>query len=653
MSSAVDQAEFDLRAGQMSEADRAALRAGLAPIKPHMTGYGIQPNYGWQAPPSLLVANWHYTPEHRVPRGQVYRLHGSTPVIAPRYPTDEAPVPVAMTVPSNLHLIANHHLGTGVSLYVIKSPVTEQEVEERFQRARTEDKLPHLSAHVHGHLVSIVKYRSRGEHADRLAIIVKANDAPRAAALMEAIAETQPTPTLAQLHASNEYKELMKSSQLYRNQLARKTAEALGVEIEREPSISASTHAIHRIAGIGGKPDTYQVHHDVYNTEEAHQGVLISGGTLGGYWHLQPAQSTPRVVGAPTYAWSNRVMNTVPTQLGEFDPRYHTTAELHPLKDEKARMQFQRRVHYGDVPEMAHPLMTEKVPDRNEKWWQQTVMNKIKPGEEAQMLSNDMHLIGGMAPAQTTLDYLSMQKLAEHARRSPNKSTAIPIDHPIVGQIAANWTRIKPQLPPDENYTLSSVLSSEYPVPLDPIIGEHSAHEETNKLAQAELDAKVKEYIISHPELQTVATYAPAANTVATAPHGGGGGGGGGGHGGGFGGGGGFHGGGIGGGGFRGGGFARGGFGGGFRGGFGRGGLNRGFGYGRGWGFGPFRGARWLYFPGYGYRWWLYDDLVAAGLATSVLAGSAIAADNAALAAAASINPNLSPYPQPYPAVGV
>jgi len=718
--------EFDLRASPtLSDADKLALRESLLPAHPQ--AYGLMPNYGWEAPPPVFVANWHYERNHRVPRGLVLRVAGSTPVIAPRYPSDDPSASVAlMTTPSNTHLLANHKLGSGVSFYVIKSALTEKELEDRFARAREEDKLPHLYAGTHGQLISFVKYRARSENADRLAIVVAANDAPRAAALMEAIAETQPPPTLAQLHASPEYQALMKSSQLYRNQLAAQAAAALDVEIEREPSISASTHSIARAAGLGGKSDTYQVYHDAYNSEEAHQGALVSAGVEGGWMHVHPATTTPRVVGAPTYAWSNRVMNTVPTSLGPYDQRAHSRAEMHYGQDDKARMMFVKRVHYGEVPEMRHPLMSEKVPDRNERWWQSTVMNRVKPNEQAQILSNDLHFVNAVAP-DLDVSYLSMQELADLARRTPNKSIALPIDHPIVGQIAGNWARLKTTLPPE--YTLNQVLASEYPVEINPLLYRHSAHDETNAEAQEELEAKIRAAMDAEMAANTTATgpktwdakghaHEPngkfatvhhgahphehrneqgefvgphehrredgefersererhererrdkegrfetvreegrarlangefatkksggrrwydsngrmhgahghyiADHTTTTGPRGGGGGGGG-----------------------------RGGFGGGRFGGargFGgvRGGIGgRGLGYGRaGFGRGYRRGWNYGFRPGYGYGWW--DPLL-----FPVLAGTAIAADTAAIAGAAALNPGLAPYPAGYPSV--
>lgn len=251
------------------------------------------------------------------------------------------------------------------------------------------------------------------------AIFVRANDAPAAVTLAESLETPQ---TVQEIAESSKYRALLESSQKYRDVLARQTADALGVTIASQIGTSTS-HALVRSGAA------VRVLHDVHDEPS----VFIDTGA--GYTHLTLPTAQP-----------------FPTTTGKHDARVHTTPP-----------NTHRPHFYGEVPVERPPLALASIDDP-------FVQTLIPAGAQRK----DYPLVGAVAHNASTLNYPPAADLIALAAATSAKAIPVPVDHPLVAQIVANWDRIKSDLHP--SFTLTSALGSEYAVPVDPLISQESVH---------------------------------------------------------------------------------------------------------------------------------------------------------------------------------
>lgn len=442
------------------------------PIHGKLTEFALLSTHGHDKPLALLIATRHYNSNAILLRGVVIGVRGSTPVYGPSLPDAEPAVAAEQqTTPppeANLHLIVNERTGTGISGYFIKTPVTQAQIDERFAKAKAENRLPMLPANAPQHRITVSKLND--PRLSRFAIFVTANDAPRAVQLMEQIADARPPPTVAEIAASPAYRGLLESSQKYRDYLAKQMATALGVEIDEQAAVSHLSHAISPVAvATGARPDEQQfrVYHDAYNTDTAHAGVLVAGGALGDYTHITSSQTRERPNGELSRGWSNAAMSSIVTSTGSFAADVHKIAGA-PI--DAAKTHFKT-----DTPGVPHPIVAQKTVGADDP--QTKLAIQRAKGQHALETAAEYTGVAAVVPNVSTLHYPSTEELVRVAKQTTAKAVPVPHDHPIVGHLAASWHLIKPGLP--ANYTWADAFGSDFQVPVDPILVHNSAHPDT------------------------------------------------------------------------------------------------------------------------------------------------------------------------------
>lgn len=428
---------FDRRNAEQTSNTTPSFEQTLSPVRDYLAAFAVMPSFHLTAPPALLAATQHYGADARLPGGVALSLLDTTPVTE-----------------ANVHLLVNDRLGMGVSAYTVRDAVDESTLLERFAQARRAGTLPRLSPYASLHGVALVKYRQPGDDALRFAIAVRANDAPAAVKLLE-LATTASVagaaPTLGQIESAPEYRALLESSEAYRRQLALATAAALGVALEPVPFVSAASHTIVR------STDAPQctVYHDVYNTTASPQGALVRVGAHGGYLHVQSAAGG---------AWHTPALSALDASTGAAPAAGGETAEP-PAAAE--------RLHYAaPLPGIEHPLAAERAAARSDPAVRASI------AESGGAPTADLQFVVGIAPDLPSVQYGTLGELAALAGKTATQAVPVPIDHPVLTQIAAHWTDLKPHLPAE--YSLSQAFASEYPAAPDPLLELHSAHAETH-----------------------------------------------------------------------------------------------------------------------------------------------------------------------------
>jgi hypothetical protein len=520
-------------------ADNERIKRLLYPLQGNIKSIYLLPTFDTIEPPRLLKKTGHYPEEAQLPSGMVLHLKPDTPLDS-----------------NTTHLVVNHETGMGVSMFNVKDVegqrFNDQEIEERMQKAAQEGRLPVISS-TSTHMIGVYSSKSRNNLYPRYVVIVRANDDAAATAVLEHLKASKTPMTVQELADSSVLNDLQDSSEHVRRQMAQKTAKELGFELDEEPETTTVSHQVVRSQGSPLKPNgphpvVYKVFANAYNTETSHSGVLVNNGTLGGYTQIRSSVKTQRSQKPPSSGWSNdSTSSSFPTHNGKFDERTHKSSEMHPLQNDETLKAFKSKVHYSGLPELEHPLASEKHASRDDSavnsW-----MESSKPSGKSTLEKTDLHFVAGVAPNTSTLDYMSTAELIELAKKikatpdSKTKAIVVPLDSKVMTQIISDWHKISKQLPPD--YTLDHVTSSIGSQPLDPILTTISLDEAHMKEESSTHKHPWHGFKSETSESSATVTSSasPSSMTVTTGPHGGGGGGGGGhigGGGGGFGGGGG------------------------------------------------------------------------------------------------------------------
>lgn len=453
--------KHDLRPShQQTAASTQALKDAISPLKDHLISIAVLPDFAVKPPPPLLRATGHYHLHHRLPSGLAVSIPGSTPI------TDDT-----------AHLLVNDRLGTGTTLYPIKGRHSDQEIEQRWKQAIKSDdasssSLPELSATSSHHSISIVRQTTRGPLQDSHAIEVTANDAPSAVTLMEKLhdqrnAESSQSLTVGALVKSADYADQLASSQCVRNELAEKTASAIGVELSGTNATRAST-LTHGIVAAGLSQDgteKYTVLYDAQDTSSANNGVFIKHG-LSGMTHVKAEVPRQRVNGAPTHNWSTSSMSVLPTTTGTFDPQTHKR----PIEVSDA---VKANVHWNGIHELGHPALDEKFADPSDPTVRAWLQKAQPTDRDGGLVETDYKYIAGIVPNTTTRNYASIDELTTMAKKlhesgSEIKSLTVPFDSPVVNALRMNVDHIP-------STSADAVFANTFTDELDPVLTVRSA----------------------------------------------------------------------------------------------------------------------------------------------------------------------------------
>lgn len=451
--------KHDLRpAQQQTAASTQALKDAISPLKEHISSLTVLPDFAVDTPSPLLRATGHYQLHHRLPSKLAVSIPGSTPI------TDDT-----------AHLLVNDRLGTGTTLYPIKGRHSDQEIEQLWRKAMKSDgssspALPELSAVSSHHSVSIVRHTTRGPLQDSHAIEVTANDTPSAVALMEKLhdqRDKEQSLTVGALVKSADYTDQLSSSQCVRNDLAEKTAAAIGVELSGTNATRAST-LTHGIVSAGLSQDgteKYTVLYDAQDTSSSNNGVFIKHG-LAGMTHVKAEVPRQRVNGAPTHNWSTSSMSVLPTTTGSFDPQTHKR----PIEVSDA---VKANVHWNGIHELGHPALEEKFADPSDpavRAW----LQKAQPTDrDGGLVETDYKYIAGIVPNTTTRNYASIDELTAMAKKlhesgSEIKSLTVPFDSPVVNALRMHIDHIP-------GASADAVFANTFTDDVDPVLTVRSA----------------------------------------------------------------------------------------------------------------------------------------------------------------------------------
>jgi hypothetical protein len=446
------------------EDENRRIKKTLRPMQGFVKDIYLMPTFEMREPPRLLKKTGHYPSESLLPTGIVMNIDPNTPLTS-----------------DSAHLVVNHNTGNGISLFHIRDSkhLNDREIERRLEHAAAAHKLPVLSPNS-THSIDIVSSKCRGDLYPNYSIVVEANDDAAATAVLEHLKQASPSLTIQELAEGPVLNDLRDSSMHVRRQMAKNTADALGLEIEDEPAVSAVTNQVVRATvrqtqPNGAMPVSYKVFSGAFNTQTAHSGVLVSNGKLSGYTHMRSSAEVARSHKPPSRGWTNdATSSSFSTHNGKFDERSHKSAEIHPQQNDDTLKAFKNKVHFKGPVDVDHPLLSEKHAARDDptvKAW----MNASGPAhKETSLEKTEYHFVGGIAPDTSTLGYLSTKELVELAKKikdtpgSKTKSIVVPLDSKVVTQIVSDWHHISKLMPSD--YSLDRITSSIGEHPVDPIL---------------------------------------------------------------------------------------------------------------------------------------------------------------------------------------
>jgi hypothetical protein len=449
---------FSMRVGEPHDELHDKFRTTVRTLSPVLGGE--MPSLRVEQTPPQLLASQHYRDTERV-RGFVVKVPGSAD----------------LSDPTARAAVLHHETGFGTSLYAIDGVHTTGDIADRFRKAAGGSQLPSLPAY--NEQSSIAVYRSTNPVAvnDQYYIGVRANDTPAAVRLMEQIAH-KPKTTIAELVASSDFQDLQKSSQCVRDQLAAQTATALDVKLKQPTPIHTSVSDSIIAANVGahgeeGEGAHFVVLNDAIAVNDAHNGVMISHGMMGGLTHVQGANARTRANGQESTAWTTDYMSVAPASTGYFDQTVHSKAALHFQHSAEAAQAFQQRVHWSGTLRSYHPRAKEVYVAQDDASVVGWMNDKLKPKDGSALSSRDLHFVAGILPDTSTLGMNTKQLGDAIGKCSAESLKSVPVlfDGETALALHKHWDDIQAQLTPEQRgkYTPGKVFQSSGAEPLDDV----------------------------------------------------------------------------------------------------------------------------------------------------------------------------------------
>ena len=377
---------------------------------------------------------------------------------------------------NSTHLV-NLNLGQGVSRYpILDDALSPAEIEARWERAHNDNTLPRLNPLQPSHSIGAYTYLDPSSVKTPNYLVVTANDGPAAANLIETVS-AEPM-TLGELHASELYTDLIKSSAHHRDALAAQTAAALGIKIGAEAEMTTLTHQIvpAEPAAHGSIPraenngvQQYVVLNDTIDTSSSHKGAMIAQGPMGGYAHVERSKPFVGATGIATRAWRTDSMST----LGANAPHHGTSSSegsehaLHRHINHESRELHDKKVHWGGTLSTAHPRSDEK----RALMTQRAVHTLAKPKEAGVDLRVvPMKMIAVQLHDHEPLAVQTTAELAALAKQSKAASLPVPLDSEVMRDLTRHFDALA-----DTHGELADVMNNSVRVPLDAIHTTRSA----------------------------------------------------------------------------------------------------------------------------------------------------------------------------------
>lgn len=353
------------------------------------------------------------------------------------------------------YVLGGWNQGLGTSLYKVTglppnlNNASDDEIAQL--NADVRSKLPHIISP--SHRVSLERTGNAFDK-DQFGLFVTANDVAASRRLHQYVAaraaKKDPL-TVETLMSSAEYKLLHERSQCARDTLASQYASAFGIQHSAEPmlttqhytilsanSLAHGTHASPVQQQAAREPRFFVVYNNASPTHEAHGGLIVSHGVMGGHTILEAARGEP---------WQQpRFLSLMPANSVEsYDGHTQLTAE-HRNATERSKAAFDARVTWhselGD--EFTHTSADEAYYSMNDAYSQRWLAG-LSPTHNGPLRQRQYNLVAAQLPSVSTL-YASPEQLGIMSRLEQTpRNIAVAIDNPIVPRITSNWDYIRKQ----------------------------------------------------------------------------------------------------------------------------------------------------------------------------------------------------------------
>lgn len=351
------------------------------------------------------------------------------------------------------HVLGLWNQGLGTSMYSVTAlpnelkNASDEQLTQINSAAR--ERLPHMISPAHR--ASLERSPTTFDN-DQYVIFISANDVPAALRMYQYVAAraaSKDDPILLEtLVNSPEYGALLERSQCARDTLARRYADALGVKIHETPTLTSMHHVImpsNALAhGTHQSPVPqnaaresrfYVVYNNASPAHEAHGGVIINHGIMGGHTVLHTADLSP---------WHQPgFLSLMPATSGEVYAGHTELEAVHRTQSERTKSAFSARVTWlSDLgPTFMHSSADEAYYSMLDPYTQRW-LERLSPPHANSLQQRPYNLVTGQLPSVTTV-YAPTELLAALARQEHAPTNIlVALDHDIVCRMIRLWDTV-------------------------------------------------------------------------------------------------------------------------------------------------------------------------------------------------------------------
>lgn len=356
--------------------------------------------------------------------------------------------------------IINPHLGSGTSRYRITSDnVNAESLRQRWKKLHDEHStlLPSFDVLQESYSAGAYIIIDPSTTKPSLCLIVHAGDMPAALAAIES--RQRHPKTVSEFFKSRRYRDLVKSSQDVRDQIAAQLAKALEINIDEDPDVTVLTNAIlpaehvaHQSNARDGAEE-YVVLVDGFETSTSDQGVLVHQGPMGGYALVQKTRAAMLPNGSQSRAWKTESMSVLSANAPLFDEAGSSgESALHRNANNEARNTFAESVFWRGTLQTPHT----RADEQRTLVTQSLVHSTAKPlgtkDDELRVVQHQM--IAVQLAEHQALSGMTLKELVEHAKATGAKSLPVPLDSEAMRELTRHFDSLQ------TDQTLADVLAN-------------------------------------------------------------------------------------------------------------------------------------------------------------------------------------------------
>lgn len=312
------------------------------------------------------------------------------------------------------------------------------------------DRMPHMISP--SHRITLERSPTElGFGRDEYVIVVTANDVAAVRRLWQYLAARaaagEPV-TIGSLVQSPEYVLMKERSQCARDTLARKYAQALGVEIDDKPlltsmhytitpanSLAHGHHAARTPYEVATEPTFYVAYSNASPAHLADGGLLVSHGIMGGHTLLRTEDGSP---------WQNpKYLSLVPATSAEVHAEKTSVPALAREQSTQTQAAFDARVAWrGDLAgTVIHSAANESFDSMQDPYSLEWA-DKLSARHKGPLRQRQYRFVAGQLPSDSTL-YLTREELYEVSIMPETpQNILVAIDNDVVSDITRNWDSV-------------------------------------------------------------------------------------------------------------------------------------------------------------------------------------------------------------------